>query len=187
MIVKMMITFDYDPETNEYKPIKQEIIKEKAKVIKESEKVEESAEPQVTLEGNKYVLNKAAATLMGVEPEDRLDIQYKKIGKVMFPIIGSDSAFGTKGGNKLTKSLTVSCRGKAHERLSQYGDTFTVTKMKEQEGLFVLLGNADRPVEEEKIDNIDIKEDDNSAVDLPLDIELEGAQDNKIDPFSFTL
>ena len=28
MIIKMTITFDYNPETNEYKPIKQEIVKE---------------------------------------------------------------------------------------------------------------------------------------------------------------
>ena len=28
MIIKMTITFDYNPETNEYKPIKQEVVKE---------------------------------------------------------------------------------------------------------------------------------------------------------------
>ena len=113
MIVKMMITFDYDPETNEYKPLKQEIVKEKAqKVSTKAEEAEESAEPQITLESNKYILNKAAANLMGVQWEDRLDIKYQPIerGGLMFPIIGTDTSLNTKSGNKLTKKLTVSCR-----------------------------------------------------------------------------
>lgn len=192
MIIKMMITFDFNPETNEYTPIKQEVVKDKAtKTITKAGEAEESAEPQLTLEDNKYILNQSAATLMGVQWEDRLSIKYQKIEGLTFPVIGTDAAFGTKGGNKLTKSLSVSCRGKANELLAKYGDTFTVTKMKGHDDLFVLLGNADRPTEPEKqIDtNINIKEDNNPVEDLPLDttIEDENAYEISDDSLNFEI
>ena len=191
MIVKMMITFDYDPETNEYKPLKQEIVKDKVQKITKAEEAEDSAEPQITLEANKYVLNKAAATLMGVEWENRLDIKYQPVekGGMMFPIIGTDTAWKTKSGNKLTKSLTVSCRGNANELLSKYGDTFTVTPWKGHEGLFVMIGNKDRSEEELTIkdDNISIKEDENPVEDLPLDTSLDNDEAYEIDDLSFEI
>lgn len=191
MIVKMMITFDYDPETNEYKPLKQEIVKDKVQKVTKAEEAEDSAEPQITLEANKYVLNKAAATLMGVEWENRLDIKYQPIekGGMMFPIIGTDTAWKTKSGNKLTKSLTVSCRGNANELLSKYGDTFTVTPWKGHEGLFVMIGNKDRTEEEPTIkdNNISIKEDENPVEDLPLDTEIDDEEAYKIEDFSFEI
>lgn len=191
MIIKMMITFDYDPETNEYKPLKQEIVKDKVQKVTKAEEAEDSAEPQITLEANKYVLNKAAATLMGVEWENRLDIKYQPVekGGMMFPIIGTDTAWKTKSGNKLTKSLSVSCRGNANELLSKYGDTFTVTPWKGHEGLFVMIGNKDRSEEEPTIkdDNISIKEDENPVEDLPLDTELDNEEAYKIDDLSFEI
>ena len=148
-----MITFDYNPDTKECVLLKQEQVKEKAqKASTKAEEAEDSAEPQITLESNKYVLNRAAASLMGVEWENRLDIKYQPIekGGLMFPIIGTDTAWKTKSGNKLTKSLTVSCRGNANDLLSKYGDTFTVTPWKGHDGLFVLIGNKDRSEEEIK-------------------------------------
>lgn len=190
MIIKMMITFDFNPETNEYTPLKQEIVKEKTQKVSKATEAEESAEPQITLESNKYILNNSVASLMGVKWEDRLDIKYQPIekGGLMFPIIGTDVSWKTKSGNKITKSLTVSCRGNANELLSKYGDTFTVTPWKGHEGLFVLIGNKDRseePVIEDK--NIKIKEDDNSVEDLPLDTELDNDDAYKIDDLSFEI
>nr|UVX91140.1 MAG: hypothetical protein [Bacteriophage sp.] len=191
MIIKMMITFDYNPDTKECVLLKQEQVKEKAqKTSTKAEEAEESAEPQITLESNKYVLNRAAASLMGVEWENRLDIKYQPIekGGLMFPIIGTDTAWKTKSGNKLTKSLTVSCRGNANDLLSKYGDTFTVTPWKGHEGLFVLIGNKDRseePVTEDK--NIKIEEDENPVEDLPLDTTLDNDEAYEIDDLSFEI
>lgn len=184
----MLLTFDYNPETNEYTPIKQEVVKEKAsRVTTQAEKAVDSAEPQLTLEENKYVLNQAAANLMGVAWEDRLSIKYQKIEGLTFPVIGTDEAFGTKGGNKVTKGLSVICRGKSRELLAKYGDTFTITEMKGQSGLFVLVGNYDRPEEAEttKADNIEIKEDKNE--DLPLDASLDDSNTTEIVNFDFEL
>lgn len=190
MLIKMMLTFDYNPETNEYVPLKSEIIKDKTpRTTTKAEEAIDSAEPQLTLEDNKYILNQSAATFIGAKWEDRLSIKYQKIEGLTFPIIGTDVAFGTKGGNKLTKSLSVSCRGKANEMLSKYGNTFTVTKMKGYDDLFVLLGNADRPSEpdEQKSDNIKIKEDENSREDLPLDTELTDENAYEIKDFNFEI
>lgn len=84
-----------------------------AKPKKKSTSVKnESSEPKLILENNKYQLTQAAVDLMGVEPDDKIDIKYEKQGKNITPVIGSDETFGTKQGNKLTKSLTVACRGR---------------------------------------------------------------------------
>lgn len=183
----MLITFDYNPETNEYIPIGQEIVKEDKKTTKAKVKVEETSEPQITLQANKYIINQAAAALMGVAWEDRLSIQYKKIDGILFPILGKDTAFGTPGaGNKVTKSLTVCCKGNANETLSKYGDVFTITKMKDKEGLFVLVGNADRP-EEPQTDEVVIVEDNADNVDLPLDVEINDESAYEIDESTFEL
>lgn len=165
MIIKMMITFDYNPETNEYIPLKQEIVKDKKKdpALLMAEEAKDSAEPQITLTDNKYILNESAANLIGVKWEDRLDIKYQLIDKIRFPIIGKDTAWGTKSGNKLTKSLTVSCRGNANSLLSEYGDTFSITPWQGHEGLFVLVGNKDRITPDE---NVEVTEDENPENDL---------------------
>lgn len=65
MIVKMLLTLDFDPATGEYKSLKQEIVKEEVKTRTVKEEVPETSEPQITLDPNKYILNKAAAQLMG--------------------------------------------------------------------------------------------------------------------------
>lgn len=184
MIIKMLLTLDFDPATGEYKSLKQEIIKEEVKT-KTVVEADDSSEPQITLDPNKYILNKAAAQLMGVAWEDRLSIKYQKIDGITFPVIGTDEAFGTKGGNKLTKGLSVSCRGKANDLLKEYGDTFTVTKMKGRDDLFVLVGNADRPAEPEP-DNIEVIEDEGN-IDLPLDTEIGDESAKEIDPLTFEL
>ena len=70
MIVKMLLTLDFDPATGEYKSLKQEIVKEEP-TKKVAVEVEDTAEPQVTLDSNKYILNKAAAAMIGAAWGDR--------------------------------------------------------------------------------------------------------------------
>lgn len=57
--------------------------------------------------------------------------------------------------------------------------------MKGYDDLFVLVGNADRPIEPE-VDNIEVKEDFDN-VDLPLDTEIEDESAKEIDPLTFEL
>ena len=49
--------------------------------------------------------------------------------------------FGTKAGNKLTKSNSVSYRGKSNEELAALGNVLTLTPHPNAEGLFILTGD----------------------------------------------
>lgn len=130
-------------------------------------KKEESTTPKLILEDNKYCLNAAAVELMGVGPDSKLDIKYEK----GVPIIGTDEAFGTKGGNKLTKNNTVAYRGAKNEELAKYGTEFTISAHSSKEGLFV-LSSENTPVQEELngYENVTLEEGDEDP--LPLDIDL---------------
>ena len=180
MIIKLNLTLDYNPETGACAVVKTEQAKS-TKVVADNN----TAEPQIILDSNKYILNQSAADLMGVKWEDRLEIKYQKVQGVIYPVIGTDVTFGTPGsGNKLTKGLTVSCRGKANEMLAKYGHTFTLSEMKGQNGIYVLIG--DSPEIEEKVpDEIEVKEDEEDIIDLPLDTDIEDAE--QIDELSFSL
>ena len=163
MIINLKL--DYNPTTEECKVIKAEVESPKKTSTEASIKVLESNEPQITLDSTKYTLNAAAAELMQVVPNTRIDIKYQMVDGVEYPVIGTEEHFGSGGGNKLTKALTVSYRGKANERLSRFGDVFTVTPMKDISGLFVLIGNS-KP--EQVPDEIEVIEDMNNHEDLPL-------------------
>lgn len=144
--------------------------------------VEDNSSPQLTLEDNKYRLNTAAIELMGVSAESKIDIKYEKQGKSMIPVIGTDEAFGTRGGNRLTKSNTVACRGSKHEELVKYGNVFQIIPHDSKAGLFILKGDA-------QIDTLD--GDENVSIDEEIDIsQLIDDKDNNIEEinsFDFTL
>ena len=189
--MKLDIVFHYeiDETTGEMKYIgKDEITvdtaapvkKQAAKATKTTTKVEENAEPLITLDTNKLILTTGAIELMNVCADCRLDIKYKKKDKVAVPVIGTDAAFGTKGGNKLTKTNTISFRGSANEKLAEFGTTFRLEPT-EDEGIFYMLGDkAVNPVPEEAID-----------IESELDIDALEALDiddsTDLDSFDFTL
>lgn len=164
MIIKMQITFDYNPETNEYKPIKQEIIKETTtkKVVKK----EESSDPLITLSESKISINEAAKALIGIDTGDRVEIKYQVLDKINYPIIGKNTAWNSENGNKLTKSNTISCRGTANSLLCEFGTEFTLSAWDGHPGLFLMLGNKERSVVDE---NIEITEDSNEGSDFDID------------------
>lgn len=137
-------------------------------------KKEESDTPQLVLEDNKYYLNTAAIELMKVEPGNRLDIKYEKRGNQMIPVIGTDIAFKTKGGNLLSKSNTVACRGNNHDELAKYGTEFTILAHDSKEGLFILNGGNVQLEELNGDENISIEEE-----DLPVDIDLSELVDDQ--------
>lgn len=141
-------------------------------------KKEESSEPTLTLEDNKYCLNQAAADLMGVEPDCKLDIKYEKIGKETIPVIGTDTAFGTKQGNKLTKSLTVACRGSKNEELAKYGFEFILVPHDKKDGIFILQ-NEDSKLEQALDDTIEKPDSAEEEIELPMDIDLQDLIDDK--------
>ena len=130
-------------------------------------------EPKLYLEDNKCRLNSKAISLMGISPGDKLDIKYDEGKNGSVPVIGTDEAFGTKGGNKLTKSNTIACRGSKNEELSKYGKEFVLAVHPSKAGLFVLTS------EEVAIDQL--VGDDNVNIDTPegIDLNLEGLVDDE--------
>lgn len=187
MIVKMMITFDYNPETNEYIPLKQEIIKEdKKSSSKKEEKILENGEATLVLYDNKYKLNEAAKELLNVSAGDRISINYQIVNGINFPIIGPDTVWGCNSGNKLTKANTVSCRGQANELLSKFGQEFNLIPYIKKEGLFTLVSNtceievdANITLPDDTVSS-DLPEKDNTVEDFDLD-DLEIQEDTKIE------
>lgn len=134
---------------------------------------DDDKEPKLYLEDNKCRLNSKAVSLMGISPGDKLDIKYDDGKNGSVPIIGTDEAFGTKGGNKLTKSNTIACRGSKNEELSKYGKEFVLAVHPSKAGLFVLTS------EEVAVDQL--VGDDNINIDTPegIDLNLEGLVDDK--------
>ena len=128
-------------------------------------KVDDNPTPILRLEDNKYILTTGATDLLGVEAGDKIDIKFQKVGKQTIPVIGSDEAFGTKGGNKLTKTNTVSCRGKANDELRAFGTEFELEAHPSKDGLFILRGETTPDVtpeakpEPEDEEDFDLKED----------------------------
>lgn len=136
-------------------------------------KVDTNPDPIITLDSNKLILTQGAVDLLQVCADCRVDIKYKKKDKKAVPIIGTDAAFGTKSGNKLTKSNTVSYRGAANEKLSAYGTTFKLEPT-EDKGIYYLVGDKvqeensvpdeiidiENELDIESLDNVNIDEDD---------------------------
>lgn len=140
-------------------------------------KADSNPEPIITLEPNKLVLTQGAVDLLQVCEDCRVDIKYKKKDKKSVPIIATDVTFKTKGGNKLTKSNTVSYRGAANEKLSAYGTVFKLEPT-ETEGIYYLVGDKEQEsssVPEELVDiekELDIEPLDNLDIDVD-DVNLE--------------
>lgn len=96
--------------------------------------------PKLILGENKYSLSTGAMQLIGIEPggEDKVDIQYQKIGKLEYPLIGLAESFGSKGGNKVTKSGTVRFGGSKNQQLAEFGSEFILVRHPNSSNLFIL-------------------------------------------------
>lgn len=177
MEFKLMLTLDIDPNTHEVTIVKQEVAKEKIKKHNpksNNKSSDNTSTPIITLESNKYILNQAACDMLNISYEDRLEIKYKKIGTLIFPVIGKNTCFGTQGGNKLTKSLTVSYRGENNKTLSEYGDSFILNPYNEIPGVFTMQGNKGADIiESDPNINPNISDFSEEDIILPLDTDLE--------------
>jgi hypothetical protein len=172
---KVLFTYEQDDETGEVKVVNREVVindlpkaKKTSSPKKSTKKADENPNPELILEDNKYCLNTAAVELLGVEVDDRLDIKFEKRDKVRVPVIGCNTAFGTQGGNRLTKSNTVSYRGKNHDLLEEFGTVFSF-KETDKDGIFELVG--DKPIPTEKEDeNVKIVDEEVEEIGRPEDL-----------------
>lgn len=163
-IIKQQFTITYEREvdTDTGEIIKTTIIgssdikSEKKKSIKKDQDIE----AKVYLEDNKLKLNSLAVEMLNVDPGDRIDIQYSDT----YPIIGKSESFGNpEGGTKLTKSYTVSFRGKKSEVLQKFGTEF---KIIDSNGRFILDSGKEVIQEPIKDENVNIEDIDLNLNDL---------------------
>lgn len=169
--VKFEVEFWYDPELGNFEFISSKPLETKKSEGKQKATSISSSEPSVVLEENKLIFNEAAIAILNASPEDRLVIQYNPDNGKIRPIIAKEETLGIKGGNKLSKSNTVACRGKAHDKLAEYGTVFTLSE--KDTGIFYLNGDTEpKPYREVKDSNIQIDEDDDLG-----DLDLELTQD----------
>jgi hypothetical protein len=185
--MKLDILFHYnvDENTGEITFIgKEEITVDTATSTKRQAKpvkVEANIEPLITLDSNKLVLTTGAVDMMKICPDCRVDIKYKKKDKTSVPVIGTDTAFGTKGGNKLTKTNTVSFRGAANDKLAEFGTTFKL-EPSEDDGIFYLIGDKmNNPIPDDAVD-IESELDIDALEALDID-----AKSTDLGDFDFTL
>lgn len=163
-IIKQQFTITYEREvdTNTGEILKTTIVNSSDIKKKTTKKVEDTdPTPRVTLLENKLQLNTAAIKALALESGDRVDIQYRDNS----PIIGPAELFGSNG-CKVTKTGSVSFRGKKAEELSNYGDCFELQPF--DGGRFLLKGNKEpekKPVGDENIE-------------LPTDLNLDDFLDD---------
>jgi len=136
MIRQVTVTFNFDP--NDEIPVSDltcwidgvEKKKKTTRSVKTEVKNEVlENEAIIKLEASKISFNNKAVADMGLKYQDKIIIKYKVINgsKKPLPLIGTDEAFDEEGsGNKLTKTNTLSYRGKANTILSEYGTEFTI-------------------------------------------------------------
>ena len=189
MKLDVVMHYEVDETTGEIKFIgKEEITVDSASTKtskssttkKSTSKVDDNPEPLITLEANKLVLTKGAVDTLKPCEDCRIDIKYKKKDKKLVPVIGTDAAFGTKAGNKLTKTNTVSYRGAANDKLSAYGSVFRLEPT-EENGIFYMVGDKSPKELEVPKELVDI----DSELDIPSLEEIDNADDKDLGNFDY--
>lgn len=185
MIKKVNITFDYDTELDVIKNLKCEAesqVKRKKATKKDDEEPVIEDEARIILEENKLIINNKAQLDMGLNVGDRILVIWNKEGRLLLPYIGTDEMLEQEGGNKLTKSGTVSYRGKQNAVLADYGTEFTIKLEKEKWRLIPLNGIV--KTEEEEVE----EEAEEEAMDAYVALEVTEGDDNyDIDDTQFKL
>lgn len=148
----------------------------KKKTIKKSK----SKSTTVVLEDNKLVLNEDIISLIGAEPGDRISIRFKEDKGKYYPIIAKSEVFASpESGNKLTKSLTVSYRGKQREELLLYGTVFNYEETEPDSQICWLRGEkeieADKSVFKSNQD-LEPYDEDNKSIEKDTELNLDNSE-----------
>lgn len=158
-------------EILETKLINRSVDNSDLKQIKSSKQINVSNEPTLSLEDNKYTLSPAAVELMRLGEDSRLDIRYEQTIDGDIPIIYE--VFDGKGGNKITKSNTVSYRGDKNKELAKRGREFGIVPHPKKQNVFMLTSDS-KPVQLVGDDNVKIDETEDK---IPFDLNLEDLVD----------
>lgn len=183
MKLDVLMHYEVNEQTGEVQFIgKEEVTIDTAKKSTKTTSKLEGSEPRLQLNSNNFAMNLAACDLLKVSAGDTVHINYPKKDGKYIPVIGASEAFGVKAGNKLTKSLTVSFRGAANEKLAEFGTNFEFVES-DRPGIFYLKG--DKIVEARKENAIEI--DDSFELDDLEDIDLDLEESTDISTIDLTL
>lgn len=169
MLQQFTVNFTFNPEDNSISDLTTFVdgIEQKKKTTRSSKKEKEEVvledTAKVTLEPTKLCFNNKAVADMELVYQDRLVIKYQKIAgaKKPIPLIAKDVDWNEEGtGNKLTKTNTLSYRGKANTILADFGSEFELELYKDKVWKLVSTNapvkeEVTREVIEEEADGID--------------------------------
>ena len=125
-IMTTVFTYEQTVDTETGEILETKLLDKKVSL---SDKLDPNDEtPIAILEENRLVFNKAALQLMDLKNGTLMDVRYKVVNGNMVPVLGTADAFNVEGGNRLTKSGTLSFRGAKHQTLAEYGTRFILEK-----------------------------------------------------------
>lgn len=132
----LKISFEFDENTKSVSNLKCEVLNK--------EHINSNGKPVIEVGDNKLIISPEAISLLGAVPGDRISINYaQKSNELTIPLIGKSEIFADReAGNKLTKSNTVSFKGKQRTLLLEYGSIFTMEKSTTP-GMFYLKPSTD--------------------------------------------
>lgn len=106
----------------------------------------------ITLEENKLVFPQSFLDTISANPGDRIAIRFGEYDGKYFPVIAKSEAFADpESGNKLTKSCTISYKGKQHDELAIYGTKFKWVETSEGSQICKLIGENGDIIPEDKV------------------------------------
>lgn len=122
----MRISFDFDEKTH------------KVSNVRVTKTNTEDKPDKIFLSGSSLKLNDEVLSLLKVKEGDRLCVQFNPD-----PLILTQKAANLpKGGNLVSKSKTLSCRGAVSERLNSLGDAYSY-KLVGEGRLALIIDNTD--------------------------------------------
>jgi hypothetical protein len=153
------ITFEFDENLKTIHNLKCE------EITPSKVRVNSNGQPIVEVGENKLIISPEAVAMIGATAGDRISIAYiQKSKELTIPVIGKSEIFADKdAGNKLTKSSTVSFKGKQRTMLLEYGSIFKL-EPSSKENVFNLIAITEDSSPELSSD--DLKDE---TVDLEID------------------
>lgn len=161
----MKIVIDFDDIAKEVISITIDDKVSPLKPVKGKKQINEKL--QLTLESNKLILSSKLVELLQVKEGDRLVVRYKDDGGFIQPFLAPAKIFSEEGGNKLTKTSTVSFRGDQQISLARFGNIFEIEDMKDGSVKLVVTNKVQESLpkmSQETLDIIAVIGDDNTSL-----------------------
>jgi len=152
------ISFNFDPETNAVSEVSvngatEQVEKPKEKKASKPRKKKEAlVTDKVTYNGASLQLNEEVLGLMGLIVGDRVCVRFNPEPVLLNPLVAKEP----KGGNLITKGLTVSVKGKNSEQLGAPGAEFKY-KLKSEGYLQLIRQEVENTDEQDYNEYVDSK------------------------------